>query len=1399
MVTGQNSFLFNLLFPNLNQTESFSSADYSRTKQERQNQVMYQLTNEELKAGMGIEELHPDTYPKNVDTYDHHIGQFTVLNTEGSRYVYGLPAYSYFQKDVSFAVGATQDGAGNTANCNTGLVNYTADVDNTINNERGIDNYFSAQTTPAFAHSYMLTTVLNVDYVDADNIPGPSKGDLGGYLSIDYKKVDNYKWRNPVAENKASYDEGFHTDNGDDKGHYLYGEKELWYVEALKSKNHIAIFHTSNRDDAISVFDENGGLNSSLGARMQKLDSIQLFAIPEFEQNGANAIPLKTVHFRYDYSLCQGYEGHVTGEGKLTLTKVFFTYQWSNKGRYTPYTFEYGQRFENGAVVETINPSFNSKAIDRWNSYKEQPNCSGDILTDPLRPSDFPYVGFDKDEVDKNVTAWNLSTIKLPSGGRIQVDYESDDYAVVQNKVAHNMFKIIGVQDVNSTNPNAIFSSTAPAIAEISNSDVKNGAMYIELLPDPNSPSGYDENWRNYVSPGELIYFRTLMKFMNRYDFVPGYARVSDNPGDFEIVTIGSQRALKILLRPDRLRDIGNDEYNPIAVAAIQFARLHLSKFVPPSNTSSLDADAGLSSLPDGLLGALTSYGELFVGPNRPLWSNGNVGTKLILNKSWLRLRNPIQKKLGGGHRVKQIRIYDAWDEMTGQTMDGFFYGQEYNYETGGISSGVAAYEPQPGNDENPFRQPIPANEKRLLAPDIRNYVETPFGEQFFPSPNVGYSYVEVKNIEHQGVKRTATGKVVHEFYTAREYPTIPLKTEPKPRRFRLPLTVPFFKMIIDEMTVSQGFVVENNDMHGKVKRQSIYAEDQDLPITSVQHYYLHETMGTYRHLVNDVQTISKNGSVQTNTLGLSYEAVADFRRSKSVTIGGELEINIDFAAPVFILPTLYGSGIYERTVFRSATFTKVIERFGIEEKTIAKDLGSVVETRNLAYDAETGTVLLTQTKTNFEDDIYSFTYPAHWYYNEMGQAYKNINVDITSSLFGVGLLLFSNGNLGGTKSQQFVRGDEVAVWSSLSASPQLAWVVEKSTSGIRVLLKDGTPLNGLYERIKVLRSGRRNIQTTPMGSIVLRENPLANLQGNIFEHVLQAGATEFNDEWRTFCECFLDSTSTSYTTNPYVLGTRGTWRPVTSYLHLSGRNQTFENNNSNIRDDGFFTSFTPFYKLNNGNWSIDRENWTFTSEVVEFSPFGQALETRDALNRYSSSMYGYNQTLPLAVAANTRYRQLGYDGFEDYDYDNCSGDHFRLANGLVISEEDAHSGRRSLKVTSGQPVTFSNTLTNSCIGDCQYPLEIVCQSFFCGKCEGDFPLTVSSFNLTQLQQEGKILTYEILSGDPQAFEYQDANGDTILQLMCRSNDSSNVIHVEIRIEDAEGCIGIGVIESHAN
>jgi hypothetical protein len=1374
-----------------NQGARIAPIDFKREISNNRNQLVSTLTNVEIKSGMGIQELNQSAYALNHPEVDHHIGQFTVLNTEGARYVYGIAAYNTIQKDVSFNVGQNALSVATHPHCNNGFVQYVAGADNSVDNKKGIDHFFSEEIKPAYSHSFLLTSVLNADYVDADQIQGPSKGDLGSYLIFDYKKVDEYKWRNPEGYHQANYTEGFQSDIMDDKGHYTYGEKELWYVNEVKSKNHVAVFYTSDRKDAASVNDENGGINLT-GAKMQQLDSISLFTSPDYEANGANATSLKTVHFKYSYQLCGNYKNQVNpGDGKLTLDAVYFTFQDSRKGKHSKYVFHYGEKFVNGQVVQVINPDYQMKNVDRWNNYKPSGTCSGDVITDPLRSIDYPYTSLNYADAQNSAIAWNLTSIELPSGATIQIDYESDAYAYVQHKRANNMLRIIAAENCSHIGINPLI-ETSGAVS-ISQPTKPNGYLYLELMPDPNNSGLFIEDVTQYLEPGQMVYYKALVNFnlfsvnqnvtngVDNYDFVPGYAMLSKDMSDFVIVTLpNGQKALRVKFESQSINDIQLPLYNPISVSAVQFARLNLSQCIFPSN-SQLTNQTGFVNIIQNTIASALSMSQYLSSPNMYYYNLG-MGKKIVLNKSWVRLQNPNKNKFGGGHRVRQIRIYDAWNVMTSNQMPEYYYGQTYEYnQEDGSSSGVASYEPAMGSDENPFKTPISNDMKNFLAPDIRNYQETPFGEQFFPAPIVGYSKVVVKNIRRDDVKKSATGMVVHEFYTAKDFPTIVERTDKDRKPGYIPISAYFFNYYLSRELATQGFVVETNDMHGKQKNQSVYQENNSTPISTVEYYYQMESLSMLDaqpgvnepnaisyHLINKVPVIYSNGNNGESMKGIVYEAVADSRKFNTKDITAEVQANLTMCSPPsIIVPTIFPSVKYSESNFRSHTFVKVIERFGVLKETIATDLGSKVSTKDLAYDAETGSVLLTQTKTDFNDDVYSFTFPAHWYYTGMGMACINIGVEDSSMNFingGCGI------NIGDNK---FISGDEVSIYDSINMSYVKGWVVDACATGIQVKLFDGTPLSGANLRLKVLRSGRRNLQNTPIGTVVLRANPLENIHENIFTKVLQASAVEYSDDWKTFCECFLDSTNNSITGNPYVLGNKGIWRPKASYVHLSGRSQTKENNNTNIREDGMFTSFNPFYRYQN-NWMIDRQNWTYTSSVVDFSPFGQALETIDALKRYSSSVYGYNQTLPVAVAANSRYRQLGFDGFEDYAFQNCSDNHFRLGNSSLVYNE-AHSGHYSVKVSQNDPIELSVVLNNTCEEkECDIETQILTSSNGEGSAVYEITPVGSNAPFT--------LNYEIIAGAPIVGLTSSGLG---LSIQKTTNGSDQI---KIIITDQKGC-----------
>ncbi len=1050
----------------------------------------------------------------------HHISEVTVTNPDGMRYVYGIPAYNISQQEVTFNIAAS-----NTADatekqyCEDGLVPYQAGTDNSKENTRGKDHYYNKVDMPAYAHSYLLTAVLSPDYVDLTG-DGVSDDDLGTAVRLNYERVtEDYGWRTPYDANKAKYNEGYRSVGHDDKASYVYGKKEVWYLHSIESKTHVAEFVTSLRDDGLGVSNENGAKDASTDNRLRKLDKIMLYS--KFERIDApfDVTPVKTIEFEYDYSLCRGVPNNVDPTasaadegGKLTLKKIYITYGDSRKGSLSPYEFTYGS--------DARNPGYNLQDYDRWGGYKPN-DCE-------LPNSDAPYTDqmIAQEDANDRAAVWSLEKVKLPSGGEIDIDYEVDDYAYVQDKKAMQMKKILGVGNGPSDfkpgngNKNLLYDGNR-----------ENLFLFFEL----NEPLSSDAQVRRDYTDGiNHMYFKTLMYLKNDSDreYVGGYSEIEDaglvpgktNYGWVEISTVNMGGTI-----------VPNQQVNPIARAGWKFLRLNLPQKIYPGSDPEGEDESALK----GLISMAKEVGSLFTGTWRMMRTEG-FAKKIELGKSYVRLHHPTGKKRGGGLRVKEIRMKDQWAQMGGNY--DFDYGTQYNYTMqdprggGVISSGVASYEPMIGGEANPFRLPFYGEHKKPLSQNEKVYVEKPFGETLFPSASVGYRQVTVQSITRSNPNAQRTGYAVHEFYTAYDFPVISDRTEVDVVKRKPNFLFKLLKFRTREfMTASQGYKVELNDMHGKPKAQMTYDEAHNR-ISGVEYAYKTQE-GNERRLSNKVDVMNPDGSIEKDVeVGIDYELYFDGRYNYNKSWSGGLNANLDgFVLPIIIpvpVAIIVPIPSYSRQelTFKSISATKVIQRYGVLEKTTAYDEESVVTTYNRLYDKETGETLLTETKNEFQDDLYNFNYPAHIAYDRMGPAYKNVGIELENVEFRDGYATISNAK------DYFVKGDELAITNLQAVDNQhvsgsfsqpheriklaKGWVLDMEANRILVVNRFGQPIHGAARKVKILRSGRRNQQTASIGGITSMHNPMASGNGSQLEldqSILQTSATEFSDEWAIF------------------------------------------------------------------------------------------------------------------------------------------------------------------------------------------------------------------------------------------------------------------------------------------
>lgn len=154
----------------------------------------------------------------------------------------------------------------------------------------------------------------------------------------------------------------------------------------------------------------------------------------------------------------------------------------------------------------------------------------------------------------------------------------------------------------------------------------------------------------------------------------------------------------------------------------------------------------------------------------------------------------------------------------------------------------------------------------------------------------------------------------------------------------------------------------------------------------------------------------------------------------------------------------------------------------------------------------------------------------------------------------------------------------------------------------------------------------------------------------------------------------------------------KGNWRPYKNYKYLENRN--YQAGSPDSRKDGQYSSFYTFWNYSGGKHNPSTNTkWVNASEITKYSPFGQELETKDALNRFTAEQYGFFHTLPVAAAGNAEYTQIGYDGFEDYDYVHpkfeygCETRHFDFPETQTakIDDSESHSGWYSFKLDAGE------------------------------------------------------------------------------------------------------------------
>ncbi|MBE9585998.1 hypothetical protein IM792_16205 [Mucilaginibacter sp. JRF] len=143
------------------------------------------------------------------------IGGFMITNASGVTYHYALPAYSSLERTRT-----QQDKNGQRFN--------------------------DLRKNAPYAYTWYLTAITGPDYVDRSS-NGLTNDDWGYWVSFEYGKwAEEYNWRNPS--------QGFNRDIDNEFKTYSNGRKDVYYLDAVVTKTHTAIFEKELRADGKSFW-----------------------------------------------------------------------------------------------------------------------------------------------------------------------------------------------------------------------------------------------------------------------------------------------------------------------------------------------------------------------------------------------------------------------------------------------------------------------------------------------------------------------------------------------------------------------------------------------------------------------------------------------------------------------------------------------------------------------------------------------------------------------------------------------------------------------------------------------------------------------------------------------------------------------------------------------------------------------------------------------------------------------------------------------------------------------------------------------------------------------------------------------------------------------------------------
>ncbi len=227
VLTGSNYNVFNT--QNTNAYDETITPDGHQIRnghKKREGRYIETFTNSDIVLGnAGADFIEAKGFDRvhETDLPGEGIGAYRITTLDGKIYHYSLPVYQFesFQKTFK----------------------------DSLNPDK---NFFEQKKLKQFASHWLLTAVTGPDYIDTNGNGEVDEEDYGYWVEFEYGKwSDGYAWRGPK--------EGYHVVtkktgiSSEDKTYsFNWGRKQIYYLDAIKTRSHTALFVKELRDDNLS-------------------------------------------------------------------------------------------------------------------------------------------------------------------------------------------------------------------------------------------------------------------------------------------------------------------------------------------------------------------------------------------------------------------------------------------------------------------------------------------------------------------------------------------------------------------------------------------------------------------------------------------------------------------------------------------------------------------------------------------------------------------------------------------------------------------------------------------------------------------------------------------------------------------------------------------------------------------------------------------------------------------------------------------------------------------------------------------------------------------------------------------------------------------------------------------